>query len=71
MRKYNLKKHTLDESELEKVFNFTIYPEDSKITTNKRIVNIDKGSMGGTHWIFLLLETQSIILLRFVRWPSR
>ena len=38
---------TLDEIQLKKVFNFTMYPEDSKITTNKRIIKSDEGSMGG------------------------
>ena len=37
-------------SEFTNVYNFPFYPRDSKIHTNKGLVNIDNGSMGGTDW---------------------
>ena len=50
MKKYNLKDQTMSESDLQKVYNYKIYPRDSKITSNKGFVNIDNGLQGGTHW---------------------
>ena len=44
MKKYNLKDQTMSESDLQKVYNYKIYPRDSKITTNKGFVNIDNGT---------------------------
>ena len=62
----------MDESELKKVFNFTICPEDSKITTNNRIVNIDKGSMGGSHWtLFYFKDKQSSYFASFGGLPDK
>ena len=50
MKKYNLKNNTLNESELQRVFTFSIYPRSSKLLTDRRFVNIDDGRIGGTHW---------------------
>ena len=44
MKKYNLKDQTMSESDLQKIYNYKIYPRDSKITTDKGFVNIDNGS---------------------------
>ena len=49
MRNYNLKKDTMNESQLQKLYNYPIYPRDSKINSDKWFVNIDNGSQGGTH----------------------
>ena len=49
MKKYNLKNDTMNESELQRVYNYSIYPRDSEIYSDKGFVNIDDGSMGGTH----------------------
>ena len=49
MKKYNLKNKTMNETELQRVFNYKIYPRDSIIATNKGFVKIDDGRMGGTH----------------------
>ena len=43
MQKYNLKTQTMSESDLQKVYNYKIYPRDSKTTTDKGFVNIDNG----------------------------
>ena len=49
MKKYKLKNDTMDESQLQKIYNYNIYPRDSKISSDKGFVNIDNGSQGGTH----------------------
>ena len=50
MKKYNLKNDTMNESQLQKIYNYPIYPRDSKIYSDKGFVNIDDGFRGGTHW---------------------
>ena len=50
MKKYKLKNDTMNESQLQKVYNYPIYPRESKIYSDKRFVNIDDGRMGGSHW---------------------
>ena len=40
----------MNESELPRVYNYPIYPRDSKTYSKKRFVNIDNGSQGGSHW---------------------
>ena len=40
----------MNESQLHKVYNYPIYPRDSKISSDKGFVNIDNGSVGGSHW---------------------
>ena len=50
IKKYNIRKITRKESELQKIYNYPIYPRDSKIYSDRGFVNIDNGSQGGTHW---------------------
>ena len=50
MKKYNLKDDTMNESRLQRVYDYSIYPRDSKIYSDKGFVNIDNGSQGGTNW---------------------
>ena len=40
------------ESYLTRSLNNKIYPRGSKIITPQGLLNIDNGSMGGTHWTF-------------------
>ena len=40
----------MTETDLEKVYKFSTYPRETKISTNKRFVNMDNGSFGGTNW---------------------
>ena len=47
MKKYKLKNDTLNESQIQKTFNYPLYPRDSTIYSDKGFVNIDNGSMGG------------------------
>ena len=50
MKKYKLKNDTMNESQLQRVYNYPIYPRDSKINSDRGSVNIDDGSQNGTHW---------------------
>ena len=50
MKKYNLKNDTMTESDLPRVYIYNVYPGHSWIITDKRFVNIDNGSQGGSHW---------------------
>ena len=56
MKKCNLKNDTMKESQLQKVYNYPIYPKNSKIYSNKGFVNIDNGSQGGTHWVCFIIK---------------
>ena len=47
MKKCNLKKDTMNESDLQKVYTYIICPRDSKLYSDKRFVDIDNGSQGG------------------------
>ena len=49
MKKYDLKNDTVNESQLQKIYNYPIYPRDSKIKSDKAFINIGDGSQGGTH----------------------
>ena len=40
----------MNESQLQKLYNLPIYHRESKRFSKKRFVNIDNGSLGGTHW---------------------
>ena len=50
IKRYKLKNNTMNECELKRVYNYPIYPRDSKRHSDKGIVNIDDGRMGGSHW---------------------
>ena len=56
MKKYNLKNKTMNESELQRVYNYEIYPRGSEKYSDKSFVNIDKGQMGGTHWTCFIVK---------------
>ena len=49
--KYKLKNDTKNESQLQRVYNYPIYPGDSKIYSDKGLVNIDSGRRGGSQWV--------------------
>ena len=38
MKKYKLKNDTMNESQLQKTYNYHIYPRDSKIYSNKDLL---------------------------------
>ena len=56
MKKYKLKDDTMNESQLQKIYNYPIHPRDFKIYSNKGFVNIDDGSQGGTHWVCFIVK---------------
>ena len=56
MKKNNLKNDTMNESQLQKFYYYTIYPRDSKIYSDRGFVKIDNGSQGGTHWTCFYIE---------------
>ena len=56
LKKYNLKDNTMIESELQKVYNYPIYPRDSRLYSDKVFVNIDNFSMGGSHWTCFIIK---------------
>ena len=56
MKKYNLKDDTMNESQLQKFYNYPIYPRGSKIHSDKSFINIDNGSRGGTHWTCFIVK---------------
>ena len=41
IKKYNIKIKTMNESELQRVYNYPIYPRDIKKITDKRLVIFD------------------------------
>ena len=55
MKKYNLKDNTMNESELQRAYNYPIYPRDLKIFSEKGFLKIDNGSQGGTHWTCFII----------------
>ena len=56
MKKNKIKKDTMNESDLERVYNYPIYPSDSKMYSHKGFVNIDNGSQSGTHWTCFIIK---------------
>ena len=72
MKKYNLRSDTMNESQLQKSYNYPIYPRDSKIFSDKVFVNIDNGSQGGTHWTcFILKDKKSYYFDSFGGQPDK
>ena len=66
MKKYKLKNTTMNEFELQKIYNYPIYPRDSKIYSDRGFVNIDDGSQGGSHWTcFIVKDNKSYYLDSF------
>ena len=50
MKKHNLKNDTMNESQLQKIYNYPIYPKNSKIHPDRGFVNIGDYQNGGSHW---------------------
>ena len=71
-KKYNLKNDTMNESQLQKVYNYPIYPRDSKIYSGKCFVNNDDVRMGGPHWTcFYLKDNKSYYFDSFGGTPDK
>ena len=72
MKKYNLKNNTMNESELQRVYNYPIYPRDSKIYSDIGFVNIDNGMLWGTHWTcFIVKDNKSYYFDSFGGHPDK
>ena len=72
MKKYNLKNYTINESQLQSIYNYPIYPRDSKIYSDRGFVNIDNGSQGGTHWTcFIVKDNKSYYFDSFGGQPDK
>ena len=56
MKKNKLKKDTMNESQLKKVYTYPIYPRDSKTYFIKGFIIIDNGSQYGSHCTCFLVE---------------
>ena len=70
--KNNLKNDTMNESDLQRFYNYPIYPRDSKIYSDKGFVNIDDGRMGGTHWCaFFVKDNKSYYFDSFGGQPDK
>ena len=71
MKKYNLRSDTMNEFESQKIFNLPIYPRNNKIYADRRLVNIDDGSQGGSHWTcFIVKDNKSYYFNRFGGQPE-
>ena len=46
----------MNESDLQGVYKFPFYPRDSKTFSDRRIVIIENGSMGGTLWVCFYMK---------------
>ena len=50
IKKYNLKDDTMNEFELQRVYNYPVYSRGKKIYSDEGFINIDNGNTGGSHW---------------------
>ena len=72
MENYKLKHDTMNESQLQGIYNYPIYPKDSKIYSERGFVNIDNGSMGGSHWTcFIVKDNKSYYFDSFGGQPDK
>ena len=72
MKKYNLENDTMNESQLQRIYNYPIYSRDSKIHSDKGFVVIDNGLRGGTHWVcFILKDNKSYYFDSFGGCPDK
>ena len=46
----------MNESQIQKFCSYKINPRDSKIHSDKRFVNIDNGSLFGSHWTCFIVK---------------
>ena len=72
MKKYKLKNDTMNESQLQRIDNYPIYPRDSNIFSDKGFANIDNGSQGGSHWTcFIMKDNRSYYFDSFGGQPDK
>ena len=56
MRNYNFKNDIMNESDLQRAYNYPSYPKDSKTYSDGGFVNIDNGSQGGSRWVCFIVK---------------
>ena len=62
----------MNESELQRVYNYPIYLRDSKMYSDRAFVNVDDGSMGGSHWTcFIVKDNKSFYYDSFGGTPDK
>ena len=72
IKNFNLKNDTMNESQLQRVYNYRIYPRNWKIYSDKGIVNMDNGRLGGTHWTcFIVKDSKSFYFDSFGGAPDK
>ena len=72
MKENNIKNDTMNESQLQRIYNYPIYPRDSKKYSDKGFVNIDNGSQGGSHWTcFIVKDNKSYYFDSFGGHPDK
>ena len=72
MKKYKLKNDTMNELQLQKIYNSSIYPKNSKIYSDKGFVNIGDYENGGSHWCaFYIKDNKSYYFDSFGGQPDR
>ena len=62
----------MNESQLQKNDDLPIYPRDSKTYSDRGFVNINNGSMGGSHWVcFMVKDSTSYYFESFGVHPDK
>ena len=56
LKKYKIKDDTMNQSELQQIYIYPKNRRDSKIYSDRSFVNIDNGSMGGSHWVCFIVK---------------
>ena len=70
--KKKLKNDTLNESQLQRIYKYPIYPRESKKYSDKGFNNIDNGSQSGTHWTcFIVKDNKSFYYDSFGGQPDK
>ena len=62
----------MNESELQRVYNYHIYPRYSKRHSDRGFINIDNASQGGSHWTcFITKDNKSYYFDSFGGQPDK
>ena len=56
MKIYKLKDDIMNESELQRIYRYPMYPRDSNIYSDRGFVIFDNGSMGGSQWTCFIVK---------------
>ena len=62
----------MNDSQLQKIYIYPMYPRESKIYSDKGFVNIDNVSQGGSHWVcFVVKDNKSYYFDSFGGQPDK